>query len=140
MRKGIQLAAALLLLLTAGAAMATSRSQARALTDTQALYAAAVRWNDFDGAGEMVDPAYRLAHPQTDLERARYEQVQISGYRELRANSSVEGEVEREVEFRVVNRNTQAERIVRARETWHWDPEAKHWWLASGLPDLWKGE
>jgi hypothetical protein len=54
----------------------------------------------------------------------------------------VEGEdrVVRDVEIRVINRNTQAERTVRVREVWRWDAKAKQWWLASGLPDLWKGE
>lgn len=140
MGKRIGLVMALLMLLASTTAMAVSRSQAKALTDTQALYTAAVRWNDFESALEMVDPQYREAHPQSDLERARYEQVQISGYRELRSRSSAEDEVVREVELRVINRNTQAERIVRTRETWRWDPEGKRWWLASGLPDLWQGE
>ena len=146
MRKGRRVAAATLaaglwlLMLAAGTAVAGSRSQAKALTDSQVLYATAIRWNDFDSALDMVDPDYREAHPQTELERARYEQVQISGYREVRASSPAEGEVQRDVELRVINRNTQAERIVRVRETWRWDAEHKRWWLASGLPDLWRGE
>jgi len=139
MGKGKRLAVGLLLMATACAAVAGGRAQRNALTDTQAVYAAAVRWNDFDRAWDIVDPEYRQAHPQTELEQARYEQVQISGYRELRASSPAEGEVLREVELRVINRNTQAERVVRVRETWRWDPEAKRWWLASGLPDLWDG-
>lgn len=122
------------------AAAVGAASQRHGLDDVQAAYAAAVRWNDFDTAWEVVDPEYRKAHPQTDLERERYQQVQISGYRELRASASAEGEVVRDVELRVINRNTQAERVVRTRETWRWDPAAKQWWLSSGLPDLWKGE
>ncbi|MNO00395.1 hypothetical protein D3C81_2202760 [compost metagenome] len=66
--------------------------------------------------------------------------MQISGYRELRSSAGAENEVLRDVELRVINRNTQAERIVRTRETWRWDPASKQWWLASGLPDLWRGE
>ncbi|KRG46900.1 hypothetical protein ARC20_04325 [Stenotrophomonas panacihumi] len=141
MRKGIRIALASVLMLLAVSSMASSRSQRRILDEVQAAYAAAVRWNDFDTAQEMLDPEYRKDHPQSDLERARYEQVQISGYRELRAgNGATDNEVFRDVELRVINRNTQAERTVRVRETWRWDPEAKQWWLASGLPDLWRGE
>ncbi|GHH54318.1 MULTISPECIES: hypothetical protein [Gammaproteobacteria] len=128
------------LLLLAGSAQALSRAQQRSLQETQSLYAAAVRWSDLDRAEEMVDPEYREKHPQTDLERARYEQVQISGYSELRSGTEGEDRVVREVEIRLINRNTLAERSVRVREVWRWDPKAKQWWLASGLPDLWKGE
>ncbi|WP_434212718.1 hypothetical protein [[Pseudomonas] boreopolis] len=128
------------LLLLAGSAQALSRAQQRSLQETQSLYAAAVRWSDLDRAEEMVDPEYREKHSQTDLERARYEQVQISGYSELRSGTEGEDRVVREVEIRLINRNTLAERSVRVREVWRWDPKAKQWWLASGLPDLWKGE
>lgn len=129
-----------LLLLAAGGAQALSRSQQRDLEDVQRLYAAAIRWNDLDSAEQMIDPEYLAAHPQTELERARYEQVQVSGYSELRSGREGKDRVVRDVEIRVINRNTQAERSVRVREVWRWDAEAKQWWLVSGLPDLWKGE
>ncbi|RBL02461.1 hypothetical protein BRN38_03905, partial [Xanthomonas oryzae pv. oryzae] len=74
------------------------------------------------------------------LERSRYEQIQISGYRELRVSEDPNGDLRREVELRVINRNTQAERLVRGIEIWRWNPKQKRWWLASGLPDLWKGQ
>lgn len=130
----------LLLLGVAGGAQALSRSQQRNLDDVQTLYAAAIRWNDLDGAEQIVDPEYRAAHPQTDLERARYAQVQVSGYSVLRSGMDEQGRMLREVEIRLINRNTLAERSVRVREVWRWDAAAKHWWLASGLPDLWQGE
>lgn len=123
-----------------GVASAGSRAQARALETTQAAYTAAVRWSDFDAAHGFVEPTYAQAHPLSDLERSRYEQVQISGYRELRVGEDANGDLRREVELRVINRNTQAERLVRSIELWRWDAEHKRWWLASGLPDLWKGQ
>lgn len=137
MSKLIRVAMGSLLMLLAFAATAGQR---HGLADIQAAYAAAVRWNDFETAWEVVDPQYREAHPQSDLERERYQQVQISGYREVRTSAGAENEVLRDVELRVINRNTQAERVVRTRETWRWDPASKQWWLASGLPDLWRGE
>lgn len=139
MRQGIGILAGVMLALAMASATASSRAQ-RSFDEMQAAYAAAIRWSDFDTAWEMVDPAYREAHPQSDLERERYQQVQISGYREMRLSTPAEGEIVRDVELRVINKNTQAERTVRVRETWRWDPELKHWWLTSGLPDLWRGE
>ncbi|WP_349811825.1 hypothetical protein ABQ179_002190 [Xanthomonas dyei] len=128
------------LAMLSGVATAGSRAQARALEATQAAYTAAVRWSDFDAAQGFVEPPYAQAHPLSDLERSRYEQVQISGYRELRVGEEPNGDLRREVELRVINRNTQAERLVRSSEIWHWNPEQKRWWLVSGLPDLWKGQ
>jgi hypothetical protein len=117
-----------------------NRSKIRNLQDIQDAYAAAVRWNDIEGAASVVDPAYMQAHPLTDLHRSRYAQLQISGYSVLRTGADNEDEVRREVEIRMINRNTQAERSVRVLETWRWDAKRKHWWLSSGLPDLWQGE
>ncbi|WP_349656680.1 hypothetical protein [Xanthomonas sp. 10-10] len=128
------------LAMLSGLATAGSRAQARVLETTQAAYAAAVRWSDFDAAQGFVEPTYAQAHPLSDLERSRYEQVQISGYREVRVGQDPNGDLRREVELRVINRNTQAERLVRSIEIWHWNPEQKRWWLVSGLPDLWKGQ
>ncbi|NEL42433.1 MAG: hypothetical protein G3W69_32020, partial [Xanthomonas perforans] len=88
----------------------------------------------FDAVQGFVEPTYAQAHPLSDLERSRYEQVQISGYREVSVGQDPNGDLRREVELRVINRNTQAERLVRSIEIWHWNPEHKRWWLVSGLP------
>ena len=52
------------------------------------------------------------------------------------ASEPGEGLYEQVVELRVVNRNTQVERIITDRQKWRWDAVAKRWWLVSGLPDL----
>lgn len=131
----------LCLALWAGQADAAgSRKQARLLGQTQDAYTATIRWGEFEKAWEMVDPAYREQHPMTELEFERYRQLQISGYSDLGHGSSADGAVTRNVEVRVINRHTMAERNLRYREQWRWDPEAKRWWLANGLPDLWAGQ
>jgi hypothetical protein len=77
----------------------------------------------------------------TDLELKRYEQVQITAYRERSSSADKKGGVAlRDIEIGVVNRHTQAERTVRYREEWRWDEATKNWWLMSGMPDLWDGE
>ena len=104
----------------------------------QALYSyvSAVRWSDFDAALNFVDPEVRLANPTSDLERERYKQFQVAGYDVKSFNEPGEGLYEQVVEIRLVNRNTQTERIITDRQRWRWDAEAKRWWLVSGLPDL----
>ena len=111
-----------------------------ALERTLYDYSGAIRWNNFEVAWDMVDPKVRAEHPLTDIDFSRYKQVQISGYRDLTTSGGPDGTVERAVELRVINKHTMAERTMRYRERWRWDPEAKRWWLVVGLPDLWNGE
>ena len=75
---------------------AQSFRQRGKLTEVQDAFAASVRWGDFENAWQAVDPAYRQEHPMTDLEFERYQQVQISGYRDISRRSGPEGTVERQ--------------------------------------------
>jgi len=129
----------LLLLLTLAAltACATKIDRNSELDKVQYAYSAAIRWGDFEGAWNLVDPAYRKAHPMTDLEFERYKQVQISAYHDLGARVGADT-AEREIQIGVINRNTLVEREMRYSERWRYDPAAKTWWLATGLPDLWQ--
>ena len=113
--------------------------QNSALQQAQYAYSAAIRWGDFEGAWNMVDPEYRKAHPMTDLEFERYKQVQISGYHDLGAQVTQTNAI-REIGIGVINRNTLVERQARYTERWRYDAEGKVWWLTVGLPDLWEGE
>jgi hypothetical protein len=115
---------------------ATSPSRGDALQEAQYAWSAAIRWGDFEGAWNMVDPKVRAEHPLTDLEFARYKQVQISQYRELGTRNSEDASV-REIQLGVVNRNSLAERQIRYTEVWHYEQATKTWWVTSGLPDLW---
>ena len=114
-----------------------SASKGSALEEIQYAYSAAIRWGDFEGAWNLVDPEVRKERPLTDIDFSRYKQVQISGYRDQGGAVSPQGEVMRDIEIGVINRNTLAERTVRYRERWRYDEAAKTWWLVSGLPDLW---
>ena len=115
-----------------------SASKGSALDEIQYAYSAAIRWGDFEGAYNLVDPKLREEHPLTDVDYSRYKQVQISAYRDLGGSPLASGEIVREIEIGVINRKTLAERTVRYRESWRYDEAAKTWWLTSGLPDLWK--
>jgi hypothetical protein len=117
-----------------------SASKGTALEEIQYAYSAAIRWGDFEGAYNLVDPKLRREHPLTDIDFSRYKQVQISGYRDQGGSVTPSGEVVRDIEIGVINRNTLAERTVRYRERWRYDEEAGTWWLTSGLPDLWQGD
>ena len=114
---------------------ATTKDRGSALREAQYAWSAAIRWGDFEGAWNMVDPEYREAHPMTTLAFERYKQVGITAYRDHGASVG-DGTATRQIELGVVNRHTQVEKILTDRQRWRWDAEAKRWWLASGLPDL----
>lgn len=127
----------LLVLLLMGTAVAGPAQ--RALPVAQDAWSGAIRWGDFEGAVNLLDPELRAAQTPGSIEMARYRQVQISSYRDLGASVDYKaGRAVRDVEIGVINRNTLAERTVRYRETWRWDARAKTWWITSGMPDLWK--
>lgn len=134
MRKGMMIAwaaAAALLLAACGG------GQKNALLAAQNAYSGAIRWGEIESAWARVDPAFREAHPLSQLELDRYAQVQISHYRDLDETVMPDGNPVRLIEIGVINKHTQAERTVRYREEWRWDPVEKAWWVQGGLPDLW---
>ncbi len=139
-RRWLQVYVLLLLTLVVGTACAAGARQRGKLEQTQNALAAAIRWGDFEGALQFIDPAYKAEHPVSEFDLKRYEQVQISGYRDLNSRAGDDGTVIRNIELRVINKHTQAERTLRYQERWRWDAERKGWWLVGGLPDLWNGE
>lgn len=115
--------------------------EADALDSAQYAWSAAIRWGDFEGGLTMIDPEYQRAHPITPIELARYEQVQVSSYRDVGSDRDIAaGTAVRDIEIGVVNRHTLAERTVRYREQWRWDKPASRWLLTGGLPDFWNGQ
>ena len=130
------LRSALLLLLLALAACASTPDRGDALREAQYAWSAAIRWGDFEGAWNMVDPVYRAAHPLSSVELARYKQVQVSRYHDTGSRVTGDSAV-REVEIGVVNRNTLVQRDARYQEQWRYDAETGQWWITGGLPDFW---
>ena len=127
----IVVAAAFLL---AGCATAQRKD---ALTSTLNTYAATLRWGSFQSALKFVDPKVLEANPPSALDMARYQQMRVSDYDDGAGPTVVaENEVQQVVQLHLINIHTQSERTVIDRQTWRYDPETKHWWLTSGLPDI----
>jgi hypothetical protein len=130
---------ACLVLLTACASGGGSKTDS--LDRVQYAWSGAIRWGDFEGALNLIDAKERAKLSPTAVEMERYKQVQIAHYRDLGEDRDLEaGTAVRDVEIGVINRHTQAQRVVRYRERWRWDPESRGWWNTSGLPDLWQGQ
>ena len=123
------------------ASCASTGTQSNKLDQAQYAWSGSIRWNDFEGAVGLIDPKVREKIELTPLQLERYKQVQISSYRDVGTSTDLEaGTSVRDIEIGVINRHTMAERVVRYREKWRWDAEAKAWWLTSELPDLWEGQ
>ncbi|MFO1505695.1 MAG: hypothetical protein U1F23_01230 [Lysobacterales bacterium] len=135
-RFGVLLSALAVAAVLAGCATDSMRSREKVLDDTLKSYAATLRWGDFAQAESFVDPEYRKTHPLTDLDRARYRQVQVTYYHDQPAVPDGTDTVRQTVEIGLVNVNTQTARSIIDKQVWRYDEAAKHWWLASGLPDI----
>ena len=98
-------------------------------------YAKAVRWNEFQLASEMQDPRL-IVDGFTEEQEAYYAAFQVSGYRAKYSQWLDESNYSQRVEIMLIDTETQTQRSVTDRQTWHYDPEAKRWWLTSGLPRL----
>lgn len=110
------------------------------LEDTLKNYAATIRWGDMLQAQAFVDPAYRQAHPMSDLDMQRYRQVQVTAYNDQPAAPLNENEIAQTVEIGLVNVNTQGARSVIDHQVWKYDEKQKHWWLMTGLPNITRHE
>jgi hypothetical protein len=130
----------LLLAAVALAGCAAARMDRNSELDrVQYAYSAAIRWGDFEGAWNLVDPEYKKKHPMTDFDFERYKQIQVSSYRDIGAQVG-EDVAMREIQIGVINRNTLVERQSRYTERGRYDAEDTAWWLTSGLPNLWDGQ
>lgn len=107
------------------------------LITTLNAYSGAVRWDGLQSGLQYVDPEVLKAHPVTDFDLARYQQVRVSDYDDGNGPVALnDHEVQQTVRISFVNNHTQAERSIVVHQLWRYDAKVKHWWLESGLPDL----
>lgn len=123
------------LLLGAGGCGET-RGAARILDETAQLYTSSLRWGDPLATLDLVDPELRAAFAPSDLERERWRQVQVAGIRGGAPLLEAPDRATQRIEMELINRNTQAVRSVEHVARWRYDPEAKRWWLETGLPKI----
>ncbi len=137
LRRALPRIAIVLLLVAVAACNMNSLKPSKDHALDLALYdfSSAVRWGDFDKAYDFVDPKTKVEHPLTDLERARFKQVEVASYNVI-SRLDGDGTVDAQIRLDLVNRNTQLTRSVVYREHWRWDPAIKTWWLVTGLPDI----
>ncbi|HVF34130.1 MAG TPA: hypothetical protein VND91_02280 [Candidatus Saccharimonadia bacterium] len=119
--------------LSAGCGSSKSKD-IKVLEETLRQYASTVRWGDIEQALSFVDPEVLKADPVEPFELERMRQLQVAGYRERPYAFVGELRVRQIVQIELVNRHTQEVRSTVDAQEWRFDPEAKRWWLMSGLP------
>jgi len=124
------------IVLLSGCAMDKMRTKETVLEETLLTYAATIRWGDMTQAQVYVDPKYRAEHPLSELDLARYKQVQVTAYNDQPAAPISDTEVHQTVEIGLVNINTQTARSIIDRQVWKYDEAEKRWWLTTGLPNI----
>ena len=124
------------LVLTLAACASGPEGDTKILQSTLDDYATAMRWGDIPEAIAFIDPKTLEKDPVTPFELERFAQVRIAGYRERPWSLTGDGTARQVVEIELINRNTQTVRSLVDIQIWRWDPEAKHWWLESGLPNI----
>src|SRR5687768_16073883 len=115
---------ALMLLLLATLAGCASATKTNPRDEMLYHYVSVIRWAEFDVALSFVDPKVLELAPVSSFELERYKQFKVSGYEVKSARDINENEYEQIVEIRLVNKNTQVERIITDVQLWHWDDEA----------------
>lgn len=128
----------LICLLSLLAACASTKRK-DAYTETLYNYQSLIRWGHFEEAANMIDPQYLARKPISRLDWDRYQQIRISGYNPSQPVPISETEVHITVEIEYINVHRQTPRTILDRQIWRFDPEAKRWWLTTGLPDLSQG-
>lgn len=132
MRRIVLLASVLLLL----AACATLQQKDKVRDQTLESYAAALRWGDFQGAWEYVDPMVRAAHPLTPEQKALYATVRVAEYEAQGPVAAGTNTIRQTARITLIVNSSQRVYGVLDHQTWRWDENAKRWWLESGLPDV----
>lgn len=133
--KALFLTLALAVMPVAVTAKSTS-SMEKKLQASLKTYELAVRWNDFDAASDSLDPLTLQGEPFSEQDEAYYKVFQITGYTPKSSSMTEDMVYTQRVELRIVDRDTQVERVKTDRQSWRYDAAAKRWWLTSGLPKL----
>lgn len=132
MRRIVILGSVLLML----AGCATLQQKDKQRDETLESYAAALRWGDFQGALEYVDPMVRAAHPLTPEQKALYATVRVAQYNASAPVDAGTNTIRQSAQITLIVNSSQRVYTVLDHQTWRWDENAKHWWLESGLPDI----
>jgi hypothetical protein len=119
------------LLWTSGCATYREDRKQESLEAATNAYAAALRWGYYETAVGYLHPEKRkvaeVPKILKDIRVTRYDVVQPP----IQTGKTETVQV---VQIDYVHQDVQSVRSLTDRQTWRYEPEAKSWWLYSGLP------
>ena len=96
-----------------------------------------VRWSEYEGVMNMIDPDYIAENNITQLDIERLKQFRVTGYtvtqQEMNADETIYWQ---QVLLQMYNTHNPVERSMRWNQEWRYDEETNRWSMHSGLPDL----
>jgi hypothetical protein len=96
-----------------------------------------LRFSEYHGLMNFIDPEYLRENPITSLEMNRLRQYQVSSYDIHSVVADDDAKAFRQVvELNLFNLRTARERTVLYYQYWKWHDPPGVWRLHSGLPDL----
>jgi uncharacterized protein YceK len=127
-RRAVLLGFALALLLS-GCGKVREEGKSNALEAATTAYGSAIRWGYYETALGYLHPDKRAEMPAglEDIRVTSYDVVQPP----LRQDEESATQV---VRIEYLHEDVQRVKNLTDRQTWRYDPEAKGWWLHSGLP------
>jgi hypothetical protein len=129
--------AALLILATFISSCTSPNRQNKALDETLLQYEQVIRWSEWDGAIEFLDPQSMIDKPISTLDMDRLRLFRVTRYQVRSATPFNEGNSFRQVvEISLFNRNRAVEKRVIDQQEWRYNSERERWFLHSSLPDV----
>lgn len=123
------LAAVVAVLLLPGCGKVREEGKSNALEAATAAYGSAIRWGYYETALGYLHPDKRVEMP------ASLEDIRVTSYDVVQPPLRQDGESATQVvRIEYLHDDVQRVKNLTDRQTWRYDPEAKGWWLHSGLP------
>ncbi len=96
-----------------------------------------VRWSEYEGVMNMIDPEYLAENNITQLDVERLKQFRVTGYTVTQKEMDEDGTLYRQqVLLQMYNTHNPVERSMRWNQEWRYNVETNRWTMHSGLPDL----
>jgi hypothetical protein len=122
--------------LLAGCANVSTHAKDEARDETLGNYASTLRFGDFASAWQFVDPKVRAEHPLDAAARQRYNSVTVGGYETDGPTAIDANTIQQVAQISLIVKSSQTSYDIVDHQTWKYDPDSRHWWLESGLPDI----
>jgi hypothetical protein len=121
----------LVALLLSGCASYNNRLQAQSFAESARAYGLAIQWSEYDAAVNFLE----TPPPPEDLARLKTFKVTAYEIRKVKFLDDM-SRADQTVAIRYYKIDELIERSVVDQQTWVYHPQAKFWYLQSGLPQL----